>query len=590
MGNDSTKDSIKVCPAAIWARVSTHDQAETSLPTQISRCRIKLEEGGYSLTHTLSVDWSSLDLFSCPEFQQLLNLIRNRKVEAVAILDRDRLEARGLQRLIFMSECKEAGVKLEICQGPPILDEPEGQLIELALAIGKERSVIRARQGSRDGLHDRAVKYHKPVTYHKLYGYQWDKANNKLVPDDNWENLKLIFDMLLDGKGYHPITEELIRRGILSPSGQPSWNKTAFSNIAHNPAYAGRYYALKKTAIEPAKRRGKTYGNSSTKKVPLERAHYISEIEIVDPPITWEQRQRILDQLAHHQKLAQRNAKREYLLRGFILCGTHTGKNGEPRRYHGQPNPHHRNRWRYTCPVGGCPHPSVDGSSLEEEVKEHVWQLLDENLDNVAKLMDMRIETEESVKGEISSIQQEYQRKISALSQLEIKELEGRILPVVYDRTKTNLENRIGWLLNRQDELTHQLEQLSHQQDAYERLAELSSRYVAVWERGELSFDDWRELLSLLNLEIYVYPTDVVLDINKNGDHVYKVPGHEVTKCEHGFLVSKRVDDAEELVTGFPYCEIRFGVDIAVPKNMQLTDDLAQKAVDIVLGNPGRDL
>ena len=540
------------------------------------------------MTHTLSVDWGSLDLFSCPEFQKLLYLIRNRKVEAVAILDRDRLEAHGLQRLIFMSECKEAGVKLEICQGPPMLDEPEGQLVELALAIGKERSVMRARQGSRDGLHDRAVKYHKPVTYHKLYGYQWDKASNKLVPDDNWDSLKLIFDMLLDGKGYHPITEELQRRGILSPSGQSSWNKTALSNIAHNPAYAGRYYALKKTAIEPTKRRGKTYGNSSTRKVPLDRAHYISEIKIIDSPITWEQRQRILDQLTHHQKLAQRNAKREYLLRGFILCGTHTGKNGEPRRYHGQPNPHHRNRWRYTCPVGKCPHPSLDGFSLESEVKELVWQLLDENLDKVAKLTDIQIETEESVRGEISSIQKEYERKINALSKLEIKELDGRILHDVYDRTKTNLENRIGWLQSRRDELTHQLQQLSYQQYAHERLAELSSRYIAAWESDELSFDDWRELLGLLNLEIYVHPVDFVLEQNKYGDKIYKIPGYEATKCEHGFLVSKRVDDAEELVTKFPYCEIRFGIDIVVPKNMQLTDDLAYKAINIVLGNPAR--
>jgi site-specific DNA recombinase len=404
MKKDSIIENIHVHPAAIWARVSTQGQAETSLPAQISRCKTKLEEAGYSLTHTLSADWSSLDLFSCPEFQQLLNLIRNHKIKAIAILDRDRLEAQGLQRLIFMSECKEAGIKLEICQGPPVLDEPEGQIIELVLAIGKERSVIRARQGSKDGLHDRAVKSRKPVTYHKLYGYQWDKTNDTLIPNDNWDNLKLIFNMLLDGKGYHRIIEELIRRGIPSPSGQPNWNKTVLSNIAHNPAYAGRYYALKKTAVEPLKRRGKTYGNSSTRLLPLEKAHYISEIKIVAPPITWEQRRIILNQLAQHQKLAQRNAKRDYLLRGFILCGTHTGKNGEPRRYHGQPNNHNKNRWRYTCPVGGCPHPSLDGFSLEKEVKEHVWQLLDQNLDKVSKLMDVSVKTEESIRREIFSI------------------------------------------------------------------------------------------------------------------------------------------------------------------------------------------
>jgi hypothetical protein len=174
------------------------------------------------------------------------------------------------------------------------------------------------------------------------------------------------------------------------------------------------------------------------------------------------------------------------------------------------------------------------------------------------------------------------------LSQLEIRWLEGCILPEVYTRTKATIENRIRWLSNRQDELTHQIEQLSRQQDAYERLFEISDRFVAVWETDALSFNDWRELLSLLNLEIYVHPNDVVLDTNQYGDSVFKVPGCEVTQCEHGFLVSKRVDDAEEMITKFPYCEIRFGVDIAVPRNMQLTNEVAQKAMYIVLDNPVR--
>ncbi|GAJ00134.1 unnamed protein product, partial [marine sediment metagenome] len=32
----------------------------------------------------------------------------------------------------FLSECKAAGVELVICQGPPIIDAPEGQIVELA--------------------------------------------------------------------------------------------------------------------------------------------------------------------------------------------------------------------------------------------------------------------------------------------------------------------------------------------------------------------------------------------------------------------------------------------------------------------------
>ncbi len=315
--------------AAIWARVSTSSQAETSLPSQVYRCKEKLEYVGYVVTHVFEDDWSSLDLFASPKFQQLINLIRDKEIEALGIFDRDRLEAKGLQRLLFLSECQDAGVELVICQGPPIIDGPEGQIVELALAIGKERQVLRARQGSRDGLHDRAVKYGKPVTYRPIYGYDWDKENNRLVPNAQYPNLKLIFDMMIAGSTYFPVLQELKKRGILSPSGQLEWNKTTLSGILHNPAYAGRFHALKTHACEPSQRPKKSKRvNSSQKRLKLEESYYLANIEVVNPPIDWEQRARIIEQLAQHQKLSQRNANRDYLLRGLIICGTHQGKKG----------------------------------------------------------------------------------------------------------------------------------------------------------------------------------------------------------------------------------------------------------------------
>ena len=71
-------------------------------------------------------------------------------------LDRDRLQAQGLQRLIFLSECRDRGVPIITVQGAPMLEGGEGQLVELALALGKERSVLRAQQGARDGLRDQS--------------------------------------------------------------------------------------------------------------------------------------------------------------------------------------------------------------------------------------------------------------------------------------------------------------------------------------------------------------------------------------------------------------------------------------------------
>ena len=124
--------------AAIWARVSDPKQEDPSLDTQVERVRDKLESEGYTINHVLKRVWTSTDLKPCPEFQQLARLVLSEKIHAVGMLDRDRIQADGLQRLIFLGECKEHGVRPIVCQGPPFLEGTEGQLVELALAMGKD--------------------------------------------------------------------------------------------------------------------------------------------------------------------------------------------------------------------------------------------------------------------------------------------------------------------------------------------------------------------------------------------------------------------------------------------------------------------
>ena len=65
-----------------------------------------------------------------------------------------------------------------------MLEGGEGQLVELALALGKERSVLRAQQGARDGLRDRARLKGLPPNMPKTYGMRWE--GNRLVPDENY--------------------------------------------------------------------------------------------------------------------------------------------------------------------------------------------------------------------------------------------------------------------------------------------------------------------------------------------------------------------------------------------------------------------
>jgi len=178
--------------AAVWARISTEPQQ--SLDSQAARAKSELEKRGFMVPpeRILKIDWTSLDLFRCPVFQELRSWISRKEIGALGVLDRDRLNAIGLQRLVFLSECKENGVEMVICQGPPILDEPEGQLVELALALGKQRQVLRAQQGSKDALRERATVKGLPTTCQATYGYQWDESRSGFTANSDWENRALI--------------------------------------------------------------------------------------------------------------------------------------------------------------------------------------------------------------------------------------------------------------------------------------------------------------------------------------------------------------------------------------------------------------
>lgn len=533
--NNLQQNSIRIKPAAIWARVSTPDQREPSLPSQIDRCRAKLEQEGYAVVNTLFTDWSSLDLFDCPQFQELRRLIKDEKIQALCVFDRDRLEAKGLQRLVFLSECKEAGVKMIICQGPPILDEPEGQLVELAMAIGKERQVLRARQGSKDGLHDRALKRRLPTSRHRLYGYKWE-GDRQLVPDDNWSTLKLIFDMLLADSTYQPIINELKKRVILSPQGQMEWNKAAISNIAHNPVYAGRYYALKKQAVKPVKRRGNTYGNSSQRKLSLDEAHYIPDIKIVNPPITWEQRLQILEQLAKHQKLAQRNAKRDYLLRGMIFCETHRGKKEGARVFHGRPR---GNSWCYVCPVGGCETPYINGQFAESFVKGYVTAVLflspDEFYMSISDTGN-RDELTKNSNRELQKLQKEFDQLVNNQARIEDDHYNQKVDNDIYQRLKVKYQARRQWIRNRQDEILNKLAQLGHEKEVVDSWWELKNKvFDRLSKPTTLANSEWRVLLTKMNFKWLIEQEDTPMMIKTTSDE-------NLTKDERSILRKSTIE------------------------------------------------
>ncbi len=490
--------------AAIWCRVSTHDQRELSLDSQEVAVRKVLEAQGYEVLpqYVVKVDWTSMDLMSCSEFQQLRQWIKSGEIQAVGVLDRDRLQAQGLQRLVFLSECKDRGVPIIPVQGPPLLEEPEGQLVELALAIGKERSVLRAQQGARDGLRDRAKLKGLPAVPKNPYGYTWDGTTSMLLPMPDRANVKLICLSALAGMPIRTIVKELHRRGIATATGKEWWAPRTIHWILTSPIYGGRYYALRQTSKEPKQRRTRTYGKSSSQLKPLASAVYLANIVVERPPLTWEEWLALQDRMQTNKLQAQRNGKRDYLLRSLVFCDAHH------RRYHGREK---GSRWVYACSAGAepghqpCPRPRLPGHALEEQVKALCRKVLE-----TPEIIEREIEsrtgtvrsTLDSLQKRLASLDRKHDRSLDTETNLALEHARRNISAEAYGRALARVKAERTWINEERQRLQSQIETLEHGHAALLGLAQVRGQIAQKLDSA--NHDDWRMIFGALGVDIHV--------------------------------------------------------------------------------------
>ncbi len=454
--------------AATWCRVSTHAQGELSLDSQELAVRKALEAQGYECPpqYVLKVDWTSMDLMSCPQFQQLRRWTAEGAVQAVGTLDRDRLQAQGLQRLLFLSECKEQGVQVVTAQGVPMLDGGEGQLVELALALGKERSVLRAQQGARDGMRDRAKLRGLPPTPNRFFGFQWDKGTSRYVPNERYADACEVWRLALAATPIEAIARELTRRGILTPSGAQGWWPYSVRHVLKNSAYAGVIEALKTEAVEPKQRRANTYGKTGRRMRPeSERVRLEGLVErpvVTEPEFDWMQQR-----LEQNQQFALKNTKlRSYLLRGLVRCaacghayvGVTVRSSGKAYSY-------------YQCGARRKPRPNGDrclSKSLPVDGAEKaVSRMVKEFLSGpegfgaeVRRRQGVTEESQDSLRRELSGLDQQERAERDAEARAFRIAARGAVSQSVYEQEVGLMRTKQRWIAEQRERLTGQLADL----------------------------------------------------------------------------------------------------------------------------------
>jgi len=476
---------------------------------QVQRVREKLTALGYSILqgNIFKVVWTSLDLESCHEFQELKALIRERRIDAVGFLDRDRIEAIGVQRLMFLSDCKENGVEPIVCQGAPFISEPEGQLIEMALAIGKERSVRRAQSGAKQGLEDRAKLKGLPPTMKAPYGYTWQ--GNRLVPNADYDNARLMWDMALHGATTKGIGKKLHAMGILSSRGKEYWQPSSVKAILTNPAYAGRVATLRYERRDPTRRYKGTYGKTSAREKPTEEWHFLDGL-VEDPLVTWEQFIAMQERLVLNRQYAKRGAKRNYLLRGLIECQLCYRRYYGVKRTDQKPGYVCSNAWAQTYGKR-CQAKPIPCDAIEEDVKAKVRSFL-EDPDLYLREAEGRIQTVDDMKADLEqSIRKLVSQRDDTITQ------EQRALRMLSDeafkREQKLLVTRRSWLDEEIMQRKTRLESL-HQAAMNQQSVEMVRHRLQDRLDGATD-DDWRFILETLRVRVYAFE-DGTWDIEVN--------------------------------------------------------------------------
>ena len=355
-----------------------------------------------------------------------------------------------------------------------------------------------------------------PATGEAPYGYRFpthlDREGNKaqdcsrLIPDDNWYVAGEIWRMGLEGTPLRSIIRILSDRGIKTARGLPTWRTKAVADILHNPVYAGRYYAFRRSYGLPREGTGiNRYRRTTQTRRPIDEWVYLPNVTVAEPIASWDDFLHMQERLKMNKKLSRRNAKFPYLLRSLIRCEIHN------RTYCG--NLQRRSHiYRCTGAAGAseiaperCSRPSLGGKNLESQVWTRAVELLanpERVLVEVERRRQSRRETEEG----LLSAQAAVQKRLRTLDQREMvltsKWLEMGISESTLKKQLALMNAERVWCTEERDRLGQQLDLASETFATVEQVKALCERIGHRLDKA--AYEDKRFVLESLETKLTV--------------------------------------------------------------------------------------
>ena len=230
--------------AGLYIRVSTEDQAREgfSLPEQEKRLRAMCEYKNYEVYDVYEERGISAKTGNYrPEFEILLQDIRDKKVNTIVVLKLDRLtrSVSDWEKILTFLEENEA--YLDCANDEINTTNANGKMISRILTSVSQQEIERTSERTKIGLAGAIKVGHIP--HQAPLGYKHE--DKKLVIDYATKDVAIrVFNIYHDGLSYKKISNILNEEKVLDKT---NWRDSTILNILENPIYKGDFIHGRRT-------------------------------------------------------------------------------------------------------------------------------------------------------------------------------------------------------------------------------------------------------------------------------------------------------------------------------------------------------
>lgn len=230
----------------IYCRVSTNSMEQLqSLTAQVSHLtRLAASMPQWILTDIYMDIATSKIASSRKEFNRMLKDCQFGKLDIVITKNISRFGRDTVEILDALNQLRILGVRVIFEQ-----EELDTANTDSDLMISVIEALSQAENESRSenikwGIKQRAAGTSKFYN-RKCYGYKHDEEGHLIIDEEKAKNVKLIFELYLNGQSVVGIIKELEKQKILSPTGKAKWCKRTIDVMLSNEKYTGDVELLK---------------------------------------------------------------------------------------------------------------------------------------------------------------------------------------------------------------------------------------------------------------------------------------------------------------------------------------------------------